>query len=63
MAFNGDTLFSLQVHIIQYLRLHFPFTDGFCKLQQPVGKCTFSVVNMGNYAKISDVLHVRSLAF
>lgn len=59
MAFDRNTAFSFQVHIIQHLGLEVPLVYGLGKLQQPVGQRTFAVVNMGNDAEIADVFHKR----
>ncbi len=58
MAFNSDAFFPFQVHIIQNLVLHISFANGIGRLQEAVGQGTFAVVNMGNNAKIPDILHV-----
>ena len=57
MALDSDTTLALQIHIIQGLILHLAFADGVGVLQQPVGECAFAVVNVGDNAKISNVLH------
>ena len=55
MALNGNTSFFFKVHIVK----HLSFCDlyGFCALQKSVGKCTLTMVNMSDNAKISDVFH------
>lgn len=63
MALNGNAFFPFQVHIVQHLRLHIPVANGMGKLQQPVGQGTLSMVNMGDDAKITDVLHCALLLF
>jgi hypothetical protein len=57
MALDGDTFFSLQIHVIQDLILHIPVGKSLGKLQKTVGKGTFPMVYMRYYAEISDVLH------
>ena len=59
VTFNSNTTFSLQIHAIQCLVLHFPFRNGFGGLQQPVGKRTLTVVNMCYDAKIADIFHAE----
>jgi hypothetical protein len=39
------------------LRLQVLLADGFGILQQTVGQSAFAVVNVGNDAEISDILH------
>jgi hypothetical protein len=52
VALDGDTPFTLQIHIIKGLILHIPFRNSFGELQQTVGEGTFAVVNMGNNAEV-----------
>lgn len=63
MALNSNTLLSFEVHIIKYLVLHISLTDGIGRLQKPVGQGAFTVIDMGDDTKISDVLHVLQLRF
>jgi hypothetical protein len=58
VALDGDALFTFQVHIIEYLRLHIPAGYGFGKLQKAVGQGTFTVVYMGDDTEIANVLHI-----
>ena len=44
---DRNTLFALQVHVIQHLLLHVPLGDGAGGLQQPVGQSALAV---GQYA-------------
>jgi hypothetical protein len=57
VAFDSDTFFTLQVHIIEYLRLHISVTDGIGYLQESICKCTFPMINVSDDAKIPDILH------
>jgi hypothetical protein len=57
MAFDCDTLFPFQVHIIQYLIHHFPVTDGIGGLKESVRQSGFTMVNMRNDAEIPDFFH------
>jgi hypothetical protein len=59
MTFDGDPFFTFEIHIIQYLVHHFPFTDGIGSLQQSVGKGRFAVIDMGDDAEISDIFHQK----
>ena len=59
VGFNGNTTFPFQVHIVKQLVLLFTFCYCPSKVQQTVCKGTFSVINMGNNAKISKLLHGR----
>jgi hypothetical protein len=58
MALYGDALFPLQVHIVQDLIHHVPFTDGVGRLQQSVRKRTFSVIDVRNNAEITNMFHM-----
>lgn len=57
MAFNGYAPFSLQIHIIQYLFLHFSLCDGAGSFQKPVSKGGFAVVYMRDDAEITNIVH------
>jgi hypothetical protein len=63
MAFYCDSLFALQIHIVQNLIVKISFVQSLRCLQQTVGQCAFAVINMGNYAKISYILHFLSAGF
>ena len=56
MTFDGDATFPFQVHVIQ----HLVFSDGHrvSKLQQTVSQGAFTVVDVGDDAEISNVLHL-----
>jgi hypothetical protein len=57
VALDGDAPFPFQIHVVEQLRLHVPFSDGIGKLEKAVCQRAFTVINMGDYAKIPDVLH------
>ena len=57
VALYGNSLLLLKIHGIQDLGLHLAAGNGVCKLEHPVGKGGFAVVNMGYYAKVSDIFH------
>jgi hypothetical protein len=59
MAFNGNTTFAFNIHIIQYLILFFTFGNGMRVFKKTVGKGTFTVVDMGDNAEIADVFHSK----
>ena len=58
VAFDGDALFALEVHVVEHLRLHFALVQCVGFLQQPVGKRRLAVVDMGYDAEIADVFHI-----
>ncbi|MPM93630.1 hypothetical protein SDC9_140770 [bioreactor metagenome] len=49
---------TLYVHAVKQLGFHVAFINRTRKLHQPVGQCRFTVVNMGDYAKIADMIAV-----
>ena len=57
---DGDAALALELHLVEILRLHAPRLDGFCGLKQPVGKGRLSVVDVGDYYKVTDILHCRA---
>ncbi len=59
VALDSDAALPLQVHVVEYLGFHFSLRNGIGKLQQPVGKGTFAVVNMGNDTEIASVFHAK----
>ena len=59
VTFDGDAALLFEVHIVEHLP--FGHGNGLCVLQQTVSQCTLSVIDVGNDAEISDVLHEISL--
>src|SRR5690606_17266136 len=57
MAFNGNAFLPLQIHIIQHLILHIPCRYRLALFKQAVSQSALPMVNMGNNAKITDILH------
>ena len=57
VTLDGDPTFPLQVHIVQCLGHHVPHSDSFGDLQQTVRQGAFTVIYMGNDAKVADILH------
>jgi hypothetical protein len=57
MAFNSNASFALEVHIIEHLVLKVLRVDGLGIFEQSVGKCAFTVVDMGNNTKVSNIFH------
>ena len=55
VALDGNAAFLLQIHIIKHLSLR--NLDGVGVLQKTVGKCTLTVVDVGNDAEVSYMLH------
>lgn len=53
--FYSDSSFSLKLHSVQHLVLHFPLLDSSSQLQKAVGKCGFAVIYVRYDAKVADV--------
>ena len=56
LSLDGDTALSLQIHIVQDLRLHLSLGQKTCLLYNTIGQGRFTVVDVGDNTKISDVL-------
>ena len=57
VALDGDSSLTFKIHIIQSLLLQPSFIYSTSSLQQSVGQGTFPVVDVGNNAEITDILH------
>ena len=57
VAFDRDTTFTFQVHIVKGLGHHIPHGDCLGDLKQAVRQGAFTVIYMGNDAKVADILH------
>jgi len=57
VAFDSDTAFAFKVHVIQDLSLGFTFVHRAGKFEQTVGKSALAVINVGDNAKVTYVLH------
>jgi hypothetical protein len=57
VALYGDATFALKVHVVKHLGLRIAGRNGVGHLQKSVGQGALTVVNVGNNAEISDVLH------
>ncbi|GAA4648372.1 hypothetical protein GCM10023116_06390 [Kistimonas scapharcae] len=55
LSLDGDTTFALKLHRVEHLLLHFPITQTTTMLDEPVSQRRFSVVNMGDDRKISNM--------
>jgi hypothetical protein len=61
VAFYGNSALSLQIHVVKQLFLHLSLIHRAGVLQKTVGKSAFPVVNVSNYAKVADILHLYSI--
>jgi len=55
LGFNRDATFTLNIHGIENLILHFTFTETTAYLDKTISQSRFAMVNMGNNRKISDI--------
>ena len=55
---DRDAALALDVHRVEELLLHVPPLDRPGELQEPVGQRRLAVVNVGDDAKVADVLLV-----
>ena len=58
LALDGNAPFPLNVHIIKELITEFTVTDHFAGLDKPVRQGGFPMINVGDYAEVSDVVHM-----
>ena len=57
VAFDRDTFFALQIHIIEHLVLHVPRGQGLRELKKTVGQGRLTMVDVGDDTEIADVAH------
>ena len=57
VALDGDATLTLQIHIVEHLILELAVVYGFGILEKTVGQRALSVVDMRNYAEISNIFH------
>ena len=57
LTFNGNASFPLDVHIIEELVTELPVTHHFTGLDKSVSKGGFPMINMGDNAKVPDIIH------
>ncbi len=57
VALDSDATLTLEIHVIEHLCLKVFFGYGMGIFQQAVGQGAFAMVDMGDYAEISDSFH------
>ena len=57
IAFDRNAALPFDVHIIQNLVLKISFIANTGKLNQTVGQCGFTVVNVSNDTEVSNIFH------
>jgi hypothetical protein len=56
VALDGDTTFTLQIHVIEHLS--FGDLDSLRELQHSVGQGRFTMIDMRNDTKVSYMIHL-----
>lgn len=59
VALDGDASLALEIHIVELLIHLLPLIDGLGVVKQPVRESTLAVVDVGDDAEITDMLHRR----
>jgi len=57
VALDGNSTFLFEIHAVENLGFHGPAINRFGIFKQPVGQCTFSVIDVRNNTEITYVLH------
>ena len=61
LAFDRNAPFTFNIHAIENLVLKIPVRNNVRHLNKPVGQSGFTVIDMGDNAEISDILHLVRL--
>ena len=64
VGLDGDAALTLDIHAVKHLRLHVAVGDRAGRLDQPVGKGGFTVVNVGHDGEVADEIklgHARRI--
>ena len=51
---DRDTSFTLEIHLIERLRLHLTLLEGSCDLHEAISERGLAMIDMGNDTKIAD---------
>ena len=57
LRLDGDATLFFDIHRIEHLRTHFAILQAAATLDKPVRQGGFTVINVRNDRKISDVIH------
>ena len=60
LGLDGDAALALDVHRIEHLSLHLAIREPPTEVDDAVGQCRLSVVDVGDDGKITDVIHAAS---
>lgn len=55
LSFNGNSPFAFQIHAVENLLGHFSIRETATQLDKSVGNRGFTVIDMGDNGKISNV--------
>ena len=58
LGFNGNTAFTFDIHRVENLFGHFTLGQATGQLDQTIGQGRFTMVDMGNDRKVTNVLKV-----
>jgi uncharacterized UPF0160 family protein len=59
LALDGDSSFAFYIHSVEILLAHISSIDDASDPKHSVGESGFSVINMGDDAKVSDLSGIR----
>ena len=59
VRFDGNTPLAFEVHAVEHLILHLKFAQRLRLLEQPISQGRFSVINMRDNGKISNILKIH----
>ena len=60
MTLDGNSFFTLQIHVVEHLCLHLVLGDGGRHFEHAVGQGGLAVIDMRDNAEIADTLGIRS---
>ena len=60
MALDGDTLLTLEVHVVEHLSLHLTLVQRVSLFEESVSKGTLAVIDVSNNTEIANILHLVS---
>ena len=58
--FNRDSLFALEFHTVEQLRLHLALSNRPGQFEHAISKCRFTMVDVRNDAKISNLIYIHN---
>ena len=61
MSLDRNAAFAFQVHVVQELVHHFVLGNGLGQFNHSVGQGGFAVIDVGDNAKIADIVVLRHI--